>query len=102
MNNTKHNPWAECDKLRAENERLTRELEAARKVAEAAVEWDLHEGGENKALSFIVVRDLETAVREYLAAATPLESRIDAACDNLDAKAGAAVGVYRMGEDIEC
>ena len=39
MNNTKHNPWAECDKLRAENERLTRELEAARKVAEAAVNY---------------------------------------------------------------
>jgi len=80
MNNTKHNPWAECDKLRAENERLTRELEAARKVAEAAVNYmDLDSGPDADAELWIALDD---AVREYRAA-RPLEQRIDAALEGL-------------------
>jgi len=66
--------------LGPENERLTRELEAARKVADAAVNYmDLDSGPDADAELWIALDD---AVREYRAA-RPLEQRIDAALEGL-------------------
>ena len=68
------------DRLRADNARLTAELEAARKVADAAVNYmDLDSGPDADAELWIALDD---AVREYRAA-RPLEQRIDAALEGL-------------------
>ena len=136
MNNTKHNPWAEITRLRAENARLTAELEAARKVAdvnkkgcdlfsakaerlrcelvaakkvaESAVrivqavrKWILTNDRKSEFQAMIEIRAAADAYRK-LTEAPPLESRIAANLENLDAKAAAVVGVYREGGDVEC
>ena len=66
MNNTKHNPWAEITRLRAENARLTAELEAARKVADAAVRYCEFKGDVGDQLR--ASHTLAVAVIEYRAA----------------------------------
>jgi len=100
------------DRLRADNARLTAELEAARKVA-GSLERE-RDNAWNAAVekcaslvelpSFISLTDLAECIRRL--ALPPLsatkQAAIANALSNLDAKAGAAVGVYRMGEDIEC
>src|SRR5262245_13355891 len=88
MNNAKHNPWAECDRLKAENERLKAELEAARKVADAAVAYIRLDGScaELGAAAWCELGDaawccLDDAVSEYRAANPPLSPEKRAVID---------------------
>ena len=76
---------------------------AAIRVADAAVIflYAEFEGGieRHRARS----QALADATREYRALTEPsIETRLEAACDNLDARAAVIAGVYREGGEVEC
>jgi len=84
-------------------EQAKRDLEAARKAVNAVIQY-LDLNGDDAEADAEAWHVLGVAVDEYrkFTEPPPLESRIDAALSDLDAKAAAVEGVYREGGDVEC